>query len=285
MDRCPEICDEYATKDRRIVVIHQKNTGTAHARDAGIQKAQGDFISFVDSDDWFEANAMELLYKNQKKTDADVVIGGIRDVYKKYSSYIPFPEIDNETNYLTYYFLNRCRNMISKICRKELFNDYFVPNTNIGEDAIVMVQIFSKLKPGKLQKVNAAIYNYDHRTMGVTKKYVHNYKNYLEDPVIKCRLWIEKYINNFEQDSVIKSAFTFYFLTEGLYPYLRYNKKISKEDVNIFYEKYFKNCIYKNVMNSHTKYLFICFHHSILLGFFYRNLLNFFTAIKKIVRK
>lgn len=63
-DSCPDICDDYARRDARVKVIHQPNRGLSAARNAGIEAAQGDFIAFVDSDDYisptyFEA-AMEL---------------------------------------------------------------------------------------------------------------------------------------------------------------------------------------------------------------------------------
>ena len=51
-DCCPVICDEYAEKDKRIKVIHQKNAGVSAARNEGLKNAQGAFIGFVDPDDW-----------------------------------------------------------------------------------------------------------------------------------------------------------------------------------------------------------------------------------------
>ena len=51
-DRCPTICDEYARKDSRVRVIHKKNGGLSDARNAGLEIATGEYIGFVDSDDW-----------------------------------------------------------------------------------------------------------------------------------------------------------------------------------------------------------------------------------------
>ncbi|MDR2409141.1 MAG: glycosyltransferase, partial [Bacteroidales bacterium] len=51
-DGCPAICDEYAEKDKRIMVIHQENEGVSAARNAGLDIAKGEWIGFVDSDDW-----------------------------------------------------------------------------------------------------------------------------------------------------------------------------------------------------------------------------------------
>ena len=51
-DNCPKICDEYEKKDKRVIVIHQKNTGTCGARNAGLKKASGKYLTFADGDDW-----------------------------------------------------------------------------------------------------------------------------------------------------------------------------------------------------------------------------------------
>jgi glycosyltransferase involved in cell wall biosynthesis len=66
-DRCPQICDEYARKDPRICVIHQNNQGVSAARNAGLDRAKGDYIGFVDSDDYIDPELFEkLLHLNEK---------------------------------------------------------------------------------------------------------------------------------------------------------------------------------------------------------------------------
>lgn len=60
-DRCGEICDEYAAKDSRIVVIHQKNQGVSAARNTGLNLARGNYVGFVDSDDWIEPDMYHTL--------------------------------------------------------------------------------------------------------------------------------------------------------------------------------------------------------------------------------
>ena len=58
-DNCGKICDEYAARDRRIEVIHQENGGISAARNAGLNLADGDYIGWVDSDDWIEPEMYE----------------------------------------------------------------------------------------------------------------------------------------------------------------------------------------------------------------------------------
>lgn len=75
-DGCPAICDEYAVQDDRIRVIHQTNSGVSVARNAGLDVVRGEWIGFVDSDDWIEPNMYEYLYSVAKKTNADAVVCG-----------------------------------------------------------------------------------------------------------------------------------------------------------------------------------------------------------------
>ena len=71
-DGCPEICDRYAKEDSRIIVIHQKNTGVSGARNAGIRRATGDYIMFVDSDDALYPDAVKILMQDAQDFNADI---------------------------------------------------------------------------------------------------------------------------------------------------------------------------------------------------------------------
>lgn len=72
-DRSGEICDNYAKKDKRIVVIHQNNQGAGSARNAGLAIASGEYIGFCDSDDWIEPDMFEKMYQQALSKEADIV--------------------------------------------------------------------------------------------------------------------------------------------------------------------------------------------------------------------
>lgn len=72
-DRCPEICDEYAKKDKRIQVIHQENSGLSVARNTGLDAANGEYITFVDSDDVVSKIYLERLLQTLLAEQADIV--------------------------------------------------------------------------------------------------------------------------------------------------------------------------------------------------------------------
>lgn len=77
-DRCPQMCDEYARMDDRVKVIHKENAGLGYARNSGLDIAQGEYIAFVDSDDYIERSMYEDLYREAVKSDADVVFAGFK---------------------------------------------------------------------------------------------------------------------------------------------------------------------------------------------------------------
>lgn len=77
-DNCPKMCDEYAERDSRIKVIHKKNAGLGFARNSGLDVASGEFVAFIDSDDFVDLNMFEHLYHVAKEYDADEVRCGVK---------------------------------------------------------------------------------------------------------------------------------------------------------------------------------------------------------------
>jgi len=75
-DNCPKICDEWAIKDKRIKVIHQKNQGLSAARNTGIKFSEGKYLTFIDSDDWITDSMVQDLYDLIEKTEADISVCG-----------------------------------------------------------------------------------------------------------------------------------------------------------------------------------------------------------------
>lgn len=74
-DRSGRICDEYARKDQRIKVLHKQNGGLSDARNEGLNCAKGDYIAFVDGDDWLESTMYEQLLTAVCETDSDMAFG------------------------------------------------------------------------------------------------------------------------------------------------------------------------------------------------------------------
>ena len=79
-DKCPEICEQYAREDDRVKVIHQKNLGLSGARNTGMQYVTGDYVLFLDSDDFLALDYCERMIEAAKKENADIVVGEIISV-------------------------------------------------------------------------------------------------------------------------------------------------------------------------------------------------------------
>lgn len=82
-DRSGEICDEYAEMDARIIAVHQKNGGASAARNKGLQYAEGDYVAFVDSDDWIAPTMHETFVRMIERNDLDMARCGITEINSK----------------------------------------------------------------------------------------------------------------------------------------------------------------------------------------------------------
>lgn len=83
LDKCPQICDEYAKKDSRIKVIHKQNAGLGFARNSGLEIATGEYVAFVDSDDYVDLSMYADLYHEAMASNADVVFCGFKTETQK----------------------------------------------------------------------------------------------------------------------------------------------------------------------------------------------------------
>lgn len=166
-DNCPNICENYARKDKRVKVIHKKNGGLSSARNVGISIAKGSYISFVDSDDWLETNAIELLYKCIIDNSADFVMGrNSRD--KQFNNQI--------VSYDKLSFLNKLLKIGSqenvmyawgKLYKRELFTDVQYIEGIICEDIPCTFEL--ALKSNKICILNTLVYNYFINKYGITQ--------------------------------------------------------------------------------------------------------------------
>lgn len=146
-DRCGVICDEYAAKDGRIKVIHQTNRGVAAARNTGLRAATGEWIAWVDSDDWVSAGFIMYLISNALKTDADIVICGRYEEYVDRKRFISpgLRIMDSEEAIIELMRDDEIRNYLwDKLWRAELFHGLAFPNYLIYEDVALCWRMFDR---------------------------------------------------------------------------------------------------------------------------------------------
>lgn len=162
-DGCPQICDEYAQKDPRVSVIHQKNAGLSGARNAGIEKARGAYLAFVDSDDYLSPEFLEQLYKACVETGSDMSV--CRWEYVKGGA------IPQRGNGRTETFTGRqmLANLYipdgayfvvawNKLYKRALFETLRYPLGRIHEDEAVTYRIYHQVKQAAY--VDASLYGY-----------------------------------------------------------------------------------------------------------------------------
>ena len=89
-DSSGKICDQYAKKDRRVKVIHKENGGAPTARNAAIDQATGEYMYFIDSDDWIEKDYLEKMYQLAKKYHADLVVTGFLMEYYQNGKFVTY---------------------------------------------------------------------------------------------------------------------------------------------------------------------------------------------------
>ena len=177
-DACPQICDEYATKDNRIVVIHKNNGGLSDARNAGLNISKGDYISFVDSDDWIDKQYVETLLTLIKTENSDIVFGENEPFHTNYSTQNKKKQYF-VTNYTQLGSLEVLfsKNLVShtvpwgKLYKRELFVNVRFPIGRFHEDEFTTYILFSK--SSKITYTNACLYFYRQRANSITSS-AHN---------------------------------------------------------------------------------------------------------------
>ena len=157
-DNSDKIIKKYAKKDDRIVYIEKENGGQASARNMGVKVAKGEFISFVDSDEWIELETLEECYKKAKKEKSDIVQFDLNKVIDGEKHYEPFFTLEGEDLKKTY-ILN-VTSPWGKIIKKEIItdNDLYFPEGIIYEDYAVapVYGLFAK----KISYIDKPFYNY-----------------------------------------------------------------------------------------------------------------------------
>lgn len=158
-DSSPKICDEYAKKDNRIKVFHKENGGQGSARNLGIDNANGEYIGFVDSDDYIDEKMYKTLVNNAIKYNADIsCCSGNSKTNDNSIKIFKNEEIMYET------LLNHCGTSHvpwDKIFRKELFDGVRYPKMRAYEDCATIYKLQAKAKIEVCQ--NSHLYYYIYR--------------------------------------------------------------------------------------------------------------------------
>lgn len=160
-DGCGAICDEYAARDSRVTVIHQENRGLSAARNTGLRRATGSFISFIDPDDWVDPDFHERLVRCASDTGADIVAVGFDHVYRdgqeRWGTYIGEASFDGvgALRALGEGSINHA--VWNKLYRAELFRDLAFREGKTFEDVLITWQLF--LRSHRIVCIDAYLYH------------------------------------------------------------------------------------------------------------------------------
>jgi Glycosyltransferases involved in cell wall biogenesis len=217
-DASLQILNEYAKREKRIKVIHKENGGVSSAKNAGIEAATGEYITFVDSDDWIDLDGLEVLYNAAEKNNADIVCGGWRNVPHNgcgRKDCCPKDEIYHD------WFAAKCKResiiACNKLYRRTLIigsGIRFNRNINYAEDECLNLSIYPLART--IVGVNNKYYNYRVRDTSATFASFHKkMANY--NKVWKCTIPVWK------SYGVEKSIYPKLLI----YPFLAYKDEIT----------------------------------------------------------
>lgn len=279
-DNSEEICLRYATVDNRIKYISLDTPGVSNARNVGKNIATGDFIAFVDSDDYIASNMYELLYDKAISDDADVVMCGFNKVINGIinpSNEKNIREFAENKQYYRFWYENIIMGSIWRaIYSRELAQSIdFDTQIRYTEDLIFSVEILDKAK--RITAIEDRLYNYVIET--------HVYKKYRNESIwndiIKANereiIVLEKYrltdLIAYSRFSSYVSIYDMVFVSDEydskLVKIYKQNKLINDLNTKLNYRVYCKNCDGKKARIKaflyryklyRLAYLMICFN-------------------------
>lgn len=159
-----QVLAKYPSRKKQVHIIHhEKNKGLAASRNTSVMAASGEFVMFVDPDDWIEPNSVELLVDKQVRTDADIVYGQVFIHHPNYVEHSIEPEYaDKNAMALHYTQLTVDHTMWKRLIRRSLFETYHLrwhEGWNHGEDHYMMPQL--TWYASKVERIDESIYHYN----------------------------------------------------------------------------------------------------------------------------
>lgn len=251
-DNCGKICDDYASRDKRIKVIHKKNGGISYARNEGLDNVTGKYIYFVDSDDYIFDYTIEYLYNLIIANNADIAIGQDRLIYENeniinnegicYKEKSEKLYTSEEAIKSTLYNYGISSSAWNKLYKTELFNNIRYPFGRICEDLATTYKLFHK--SNKIIVGYRTTYNY------LTNRYNSymnaKFKKERMDGIYFCKEIIEFTQQEYPQ---LRDAAIYRLIIECIFILLKLPKKTEYKKENkeiLYYLKKYRFSVIKN---------------------------------------
>ena len=259
-DHCPDICDEYAKKDGRIKVIHKENGGLSSARNAGIDIATGDYIAFVDSDDFLSPTIYKSLYDAIIASHKDIAICGIN-------------RVDEDSHFKGIYWRRESLNLSqeeiiqqlfrkdnvgivvawNKLYKRSMFDGIRYPVGLIHEDEYVIYDILKKASGGAVI-VPEALISYRIRSDSImTQKPSPHVADAIQ--AISRRIKLVGETSPYFQEAQYQLLNAYYYICLKT----RFNKEIYKEFFQKYKEEYKKQKKYLSFKRRLKHFMYIHF--------------------------
>lgn len=272
-DNCGLICDEYSKIDDRIKVFHKENTGQASARNLGIRKANGEFLCFIDSDDYIDNEMIDELYKACIKNNVDI------------SWCDKILEIENNKKSIACICDKECKmtkvealrkvllhdtSTCDKLYRKNIFEEVTFPEDRFFEDIIAIYKIIEK--SDYVFHVGKPYYHYyQHSDSTVHKEFHINKMDY----AYNAKEFYNHICNNYKELREEANAYYILVLTSVIGDLYKYRKNFKKQYEELLDE-------YKIALNGNLRNQYIPFVKKIMCLFIRLNMVGFVEFIKKV---
>ncbi|MBR6253317.1 MAG: glycosyltransferase family 2 protein [Clostridia bacterium] len=268
-DNCPQICDKYACMDNRIKVIHKENEGLSSARNEGINIANGDYISFIDSDDYISTNLYEIAVDIINEQNCDIFSFGY---YLKYGNKNKFKLKPNTFLVLKPYEAIEKLNLFdymgvsswNKIFKKSLFSNIRFPVGALSEDNFTIYKLFDNANSIIYDSI--PLYYYRQRKNSITTK-----TSFVNDFPIRADFEMLSFVEENYPQIILSAKSRFVFDSIGVYNCYLTNTTSLKDYKNIIFDSimiYYKDLIkYVELPISRRIQLFIFKNFNLLYNF------------------
>ena len=215
-DSCGEICNEYAKKDSRIKVIHKSNGGVSSARNLGIDNSSGEYIGFVDPDDYIDKRMYENLYNIIKKEDSEIaissfsyVINGKEEPQDISNKKLTFNKDEAISNYFDNIYPFNYSFLCNKLFKKDLFDEIRL-NTKIlvQEDTEIMIKLYNRSK--KVSYIGQPLYFYELRNGSATSNKISSGKITTEQAFLEVFNYTKDNLPQFRYKALLKYISCFF---------------------------------------------------------------------------
>ena len=209
-DNSLDIIKRYMKKNKNIILINKENGGQGSARNMGISRATGEYISFVDSDDFIDEEMLEEMYLTAKENDSDIVICNISDYYEKSGTTRDVSLNLKEDVSIQEAILYSVPSVVNKIYRRKLLQDnkLFFNEKIWYEDFPYSIELLVHAK--KIYFISKPFYHYFHRIQST----MHNQNISKNLDILKAYNELEEYLKNNNYYDIYENEIQFLLLKE-----------------------------------------------------------------------